>query len=384
MQDAFERNDGSTTLDEFRKGAIGEIKASFSELFPDMELNSLGNPLRDGTFRFTKGSSRGFLFKNLSGGEKAAFDLILDLVVARRVYDDTVFCIDEPESHMNARLQASLLYVLYDLIPDNCQLILATHSIGMMRQARDIEASTPETVSFLDFGDRDFDKPQTIQPTIPDRAFWHKAYSVAIDDLATLVAPDRVVICEGNPKNSLDAQCYERIFEPQFPETRFVSMGGDKEVIGDKHQLKKSLASLISGIEVVLLLDRDDRTEAMIQQLNQQGVRVLHCRNLEAYLFDDEVLQALAASVGQEDKANELIEEKRRIAQNQGGNHQPDDLKPLRASIYQACKQKLRLTQSGNDVAEFMSETLAPLIKPGMNVYDQLCRDIFGSTQVPR
>ena len=66
-------------------------------LFPNLELNSLGNPLRDGTFRFTKGSSRGFAYKNLSGGEKAAFDLVLDLVVARNEYNDTIFCIDEPE-----------------------------------------------------------------------------------------------------------------------------------------------------------------------------------------------------------------------------------------------------------------------------------------------
>ena len=71
-----------------------------------MVFNSLGNPMTDGTFRFTKGASQRFSFKNLSGGEKAVFDLILDLVVARHSYDDTVFCIDEPESHMNARLQA--------------------------------------------------------------------------------------------------------------------------------------------------------------------------------------------------------------------------------------------------------------------------------------
>ena len=61
------------------------------------------------------------------GGEKAAFDLILDLIVRKREYNNTVFCIDEPESHMNTRLQAALLETLYYLIPENCQLFLATH-----------------------------------------------------------------------------------------------------------------------------------------------------------------------------------------------------------------------------------------------------------------
>ena len=126
-------------------------------VFPDLELDSLGNPLEDGTFHFTKGTSKGFLFKNLSGGEKAVFDLILDFVIAGRAYDDTIFCIDEPEAHMNTRLQAELLSVLYGLIPENCQLILATHSIGMMRRARDIEAEHPGSVVFLDF-EHDFDE----------------------------------------------------------------------------------------------------------------------------------------------------------------------------------------------------------------------------------
>jgi len=42
-----------------------------SRIFPGFSLNGLGNPLTNGTFRFDKGTSRGFLYKNLSGGEKA-------------------------------------------------------------------------------------------------------------------------------------------------------------------------------------------------------------------------------------------------------------------------------------------------------------------------
>ena len=172
FDDIFNPEDGSVTLDQFTEQLIGDIRTAFSKLFPNVELNSLGNPLEDGTFRFTKGTSRGFPFKNLSGGEKAAFDLILDLVVSKRAYNNTIFCIDEPESHMHTQLQAELLSVLYDLIPENCQLLLATHSIGMMRRARDIEAKNPGSVVFLDFGNCDFDQPQTIEPVKnPNRTF---------------------------------------------------------------------------------------------------------------------------------------------------------------------------------------------------------------------
>ncbi len=384
LEDVFDPEDGLMTLDQFKEQVIGDIKTAFSKLFPDIELNSLGSPLEDGTFRFTKGTSKGFSFKNLSGGEKAVFDLILDLVVARRDYDNTVFCIDEPESHMNARLQARLLSVLYDLIPKNCQLMLATHSIGMMRRARDIEADNHGSVVSLDFGDRDFDKPQVIEPTKPDRTFWKKAYSVALDDLAALVAPERVVICEGQPmtsqpvrNHSHDAKCYERIFENEFPETRFVSMGNDREIVGDKRGLAEALLSLVDGLDVVRLIDRDDRTEGKSAELRKDGVRILSRRNLESYLFDDEVLKALAMSVGKADKAQELLTEKERIRAART-NDAKDDLKPASGEIYIACKKILDLTQRGNTTEEFMQETLAPLIKPGMSVYEDLKHDIFG------
>ena len=114
---------GPTTFDEYLEKSIGAVREPLLRLFPDLALNSLGNPLENGTFHFSKGTSTGFAFMNLSGGEKAAFDLILDLAIAKRSYDDTLFCIDEPESHMNARLQAELLSVLYELGP--------VHTIGL-------------------------------------------------------------------------------------------------------------------------------------------------------------------------------------------------------------------------------------------------------------
>ena len=39
----------------------------------------------------------------------------------------------------------------------------------------------------------------------------------------------------------------------------------------------------------------------------------------------------------------------------------------------------LGLTQQGQNATAFMRYTLAPLIKPGMNVYEELKRDIFGA-----
>ena len=384
IEDIFEHGEGSLTLNAFRQQVTEEISSPFRRLFPDMEFNSLGNPLTDGTFRFTKGTAQGFSFKNLSGGEKSVFDLILDLVIARHSYDNTIFCIDEPEAHMNARLQAELLSVLHGLVPKNCQLMLATHSIGMMRRARDIEAETPGTVAFLDFTGLDFDQPQVIQHKNPDRTFWKTAYEVALDDLAALVAPERVVICEGEPRNrdsgpnhSHDARCYDQIFQEEFPETQFIPGGNSLDVASDKRGIGYAISLLIEKAEVIRLIDLDDQSNEEVSESNSRGVRVLSRRNLESYLFSDEVLRTLAESVGRSDKAEELLREKQSIRDSMPENP-PDDLKPLSGKIYNACKSTLGLAQSGNNAKTFMRDTLAPLIRPGMPIYEELKGDIFG------
>jgi hypothetical protein len=197
-------------------------------LFPDLLLNSLGNPLDKGTFRFDKGSAKGFEYKNLSGGEKAAFDLILDIVVKKGSYKDAIYCIDEPEAHMNPRLQGKLLEELYNLIPEDSQLWVASHSIGMMRKARELDARCQGAVAFLDFGRHDFDRQAIITPSRPTRAFWEGVLNVALDDFANLVAPQEVIICEGNPAGAIpgknaehDATIYNMIFDGEMPDVKF-------------------------------------------------------------------------------------------------------------------------------------------------------------------
>ena len=381
--DLFDEAQGATTFSEYQEKSLRTIRESLSRLFPELRLDGFDDPMGGGTFRFTKGESHGFSFKNLSSGEKAAFDLILDFAIRRNYFDDTIFCIDDPEAHMNARLQSELLAVLYDLIPESCQLMLATHSIGMMRRARDIEREHPGSVALLDFGERDFDKPHVIEPTPLNRAFWRKAYDVALDDMAALVSPEQVVICEGEPKNqyagknySHDARCYERIFQDEFPETQFVPGGNASQVANDERGIAYALGMLTQGTAVIKLIDRDARSPDEAAELMQQGIRVLSRRNLESYLFDEEILRSLALSVGKADKVDDLLAERQRIIDRRTTDA-PDDLKPASGEIYNVCKSILNLTNPGNNTKTFMRDTLAPFVKIGMVVYDELKRDIF-------
>ena len=93
------RKQNGETVDEIEDDLCGELREAIRKLFKDPELTliGLGNPEDGEFFQFGKGTSHEFSYQNLSSGEKAALDLILDLIVVKTEFNDTVFCIDEPE-----------------------------------------------------------------------------------------------------------------------------------------------------------------------------------------------------------------------------------------------------------------------------------------------
>jgi hypothetical protein len=319
MQDVFTEEHGGTTIAEYRDRIVVEISSPLKRIFGDLEFSGLGNPLNNGSFLFSKGNSKNFDYKNLSGGEKAAFDLILDIVVKRSSYPDAIYCIDEPELHMNSKLQGALLEELLALVPSASQLWLATHSIGMMRKAREIYDADASSVAFLDFGDKNFDQTEVVETEKPNREFWTRILEVALDDLSTLVAPSEIVICEGNPagdipgKNSeYDAYIYSTIFSDEKPDTKFISAGSSIQIQSDFIGLATQLPNIAKGIRVVRLIDLDDHSAEDVTEHKGKGIRTLSRRNLECFLYDDEVLTALCHSVGKPELATELLQAKPR------------------------------------------------------------------------
>jgi predicted ATPase len=383
LEDAFALESPDLTLGEFRTKTIGDIRDSMRRVFPDLLLNDLGNPLQMGTFRFDKGASRHFHYKNLSGGEKAAFDLLLDLIVKRREFDNTIYCIDEPEAHMNTKLQAALLDELIRNIPANSQLWLSTHSVGMLRKARDLDREKPGKIVFLDF-EVDFDKSQTLLPTPTNRVFWERVLNVALDDLASLVAPSCVVVCEGNAvgtpgrNTEHDARCYNQIFEADFPDTKFISVGNSEDVQSDRLGIVAGIRALVSGCKVIRLIDGDDHSEEDVKRFNQQGIRVLSRRHLESYLYDEEILTSLCNHANKPEEAHNLAKERNDALDEivRQGNR-ADDLKSASGLIYVSAKKRLSLSNVGNDAKAFGRNVLAPLITPQTKTYVELRKAIF-------
>lgn len=391
VAEVFGGKHDNLNVGDLRERLIGQIRTSMQHVFDGLLLSGTGNPLEDGSFYFDKGASQNFHYRNLSGGEKAAFDLLLDFVVKREVYDDTVYCIDEPELHMHTRTQGLLLQEMFELLPERSQLWISTHSIGMMRRACQLAEAKPDQVVFLNFNAPSYDVEVEMKPTKPNRQFWKSMLSIALDDLAGLVAPSQVVLCEGEPKVTgsdpkkrkgraeFDAACLRQIFSPHMPDTDFLAVGNASDVRTDRLGAGGVIQTLVEGTKTIRLIDRDDCSAAEVKEHLAAGVRVLSMRHLEGYLYDDEILTRLGESRGMADKVPELLAAKTTaLAESGKRGNPPDDVKSASGPIYDEVKRILGMTQCGNNSDAFCRDTLASLIVPGTSVYHRLSADIFG------
>ena len=367
---------------------IGDLQTSMKSVFGDISVDALVSTEESGTFTFTKGESRSFLYENLSAGEKAAFDLLLDIVTNRASFDDSLYCIDEPEAHLNTRVQRSLLMELHRLIPENSQLWIATHSIGMVTAAQEIHAQNPDQVIFLDMGfdtvgqRLDYDQPQIIEPSYTGYQFWKRHYVVALDDLADLLAPDRIVLCEGHTGGtgaSLDEECYGKIFAAEFPQTQFVSVGPASKVEKRVKDIVPVLDRVVGRSRVILFRDRDNSTPEEISGKRNLDVPIHTMsmyRNIESLLLSDGVLKRLCEESGNVECFKDI---QTRRGEALGEQHAKDNFKPAVQAVHSAARTILKLTQSGETTHAFLRDVLAPLVKPGTQEYETLKEDIFGS-----
>ena len=302
---------GKKTGDQIHGEFIEKVNTILDHIL-DIQISNLGEPLNQrGQIYFKKDNTIDFPYANLSSGEKEVVDMVIDLLIKSEQYTETLYCIDEPELHLSTAIQRQLLVEINKLIPDNCQLWVATHSIGFIRA---LQNELKEDCQILDFSEKDyFTGTQTIEPIVPNRKNWMRIFETALDDLTDLVAPKRIIYCEGKAESGpnriekgLDAQIYENIFSAAFPDTVFVSSGGNTEPDQRSDIAIDILGKVLKGIEIWVLKDRDIGSGKSINEPerkiyldnNLTHHRVLKRWELENYLFDKEILLAYCNSAG--------------------------------------------------------------------------------------
>ena len=372
LTDLDSKAPANTTFGDYRSSSILELQSAMTALFSDLQLQDFGGITGKGGFRFAKGTVPDFQYKNLSGGEKAAFDLLLDMFVKREEYQDAIYCIDEPEAHVAVAIQGTLLDALLALLPPSSQLWIATHSVGFVRAASQRMESQGDVV-FLDFKDQDFDEPVVLRPQPTSRSFWRSVYKVALDDLAVLVAPARIVLCEGNrdrPSDGFDAKCYSKLFADTHGDTLFLSRGSASQVEGSD-DLMAVIKEVVEGAEILKLIDRDDMSDERRDELlvNHSELRILRRRELENYLYDAAVIRTFLAEHG----IMELPENIEALLVDPGTG----DARHARQQILMQARQLVPGEQLGRDSRDFELAYLAPALRATESVYRELEAEIF-------
>lgn len=361
-----------TTFGAYRESSIRELQEAMAGLFSELKLQDFGGITGKGGFRFRKGTVSDFQYKNLSGGEKAAFDLLLDIFVKRDEFHDTVYCIDEPEAHIAVSIQGQLLDALLELLPKDSQLWIATHSVGFVRAAAQRKESHGDVV-FLDFTGHDFDQPVVLQPQATGRSFWRSTYRVALDDLAALIAPARIVLCEGNrdrPSDGFDSKCYSKLFADDHGDTLFLSRGGASQV-ENSADLFTIIGEIVEGAEILKLIDRDDMTDEGRAELLAKcpEIRILRRRELENYLYDSSVLLNFFENHGLKGLPESIVALLRDPIKG--------DTRYMRQRILAEARRLLPDRRLGRTSREFEFVHLVPALRSSEKVYQILKDDIF-------
>jgi predicted ATPase len=306
-------NDENCRPSEAKEKIIGDLNEALKNCL-DIEITSIGNiESSEGTLYFKKPDHPSeFGFNVLSSGEKEVVDILLDLYLRQDVYNDTVFLIDEPELHLNTSIQKSLLIEINKLVGNNCQIWVATHSIGFLRALQDELKEECQIIYFPKNPDR-ARAPETLLPIPKTRSNWQMIFETALDDLTGLISPKRIIYCEGRDQpgadgaeRGLDAKVYNKIFSEKHHDTLFISSGGNTELDQRSAIAISILSKVFSDVEILVLKDRDmasgqDTSEAGRQiylENNPSNHRVLRRWEIENYLYDKEVLRGYCTQNG--------------------------------------------------------------------------------------
>ena len=373
------RDDNDLRPSEARRHVVDELNRSLRACL-DVEIEELGI-VEDGrgTLYFARGDQeKSFEFDLLSSGEKEVVDLLLDLYLRQDAYDDTVFLIDEPELHLNTSIQRKLLHEIDRLVGKDCQVWVATHSIGLLRALQD---ELEGDCQVIDFGKaRDLgSEPCRLGPMPKTRGNWKSVFETAIDDLAGLICPQRLVYCEGKAESrsgeeqGLDANVYNTVFGETHGDTLFVSSGGNTEPAQASELGISILSKVFAEVEILVLVDRDFASGTTTSQTDRETYlannppnhRVLVRWEIENYLYDGEVLRKYC-----KDRGMEFDEQTYAQA---AGDIRNDNVKDRTGSIKRACGVK------GSISPYHFKLQLARCITADMSVYRELEACVFGS-----
>ena len=216
-----------------------------------------------------------FGVEQMSDGERTVLLLAASVLTTE---PGSLLLIDEPEKHLHRSVAAPLLSGLFGCRPD-CYFVIATHDVALPT------ANLRSTVLLLRgcaySGDRasawDVDELPSAN-LIPEEL-----------QTAILGARRTMVFIEGDRNVSVDQPMYGLV----LPGISVVPMGSCNSVIS----AVKSMRALAFShrLRAFGIIDRDDRDERDVKDLEQEGIFVTDCREIESIYFDPSIQRMVAS-----------------------------------------------------------------------------------------
>ncbi len=294
IEDIFKEDAQSRS--EILNKYISPLNNAFIHIFgknkpTSLEFISITPPVDNTTAEilFKKGNSI-IHYDLLSSGEKEVFNILLNLLSRKGLYQDSIYFLDELDLHLNTTLQHNLLKeITENWIPEDCQLWTASHSLGFIEYANESELAT-----IIDFDDLDFDTPQILYPQPKEDL---EVFEIAVpqETLFRIFKGQKIIYCEN--KND---EYYQLL---GFEKKVFVGVRDASEVF----LLTKNQPKFFG------LRDRDYLTDLEIKKIRKEfsNLFILRYYCFENYLYHPENLKEISPEgFNYQDYLKDLITQK--------------------------------------------------------------------------
>lgn len=236
------------------KTKLDILQEVWERLLPLKKLHITADDIRVSSIGI---ESADYSASEMSDGERAVFYILGQVLSAN---EDSILIFDEPELHIHKSIISNLWDEIEKLRPD-CSFLMITH---------DIEFAATRVAKKYVIRNYYSDPAWDISE-IPD--------SELDEQTITLILGSRkpILFVEGE-KTSLDMETYRLC----YPEWTVIPKGSCKDVIQAVSSLRKLNEDMpILNIKCAGIVDRDTRDSSQIQELEEKGIKVLPCSEIE-------------------------------------------------------------------------------------------------------
>ena len=236
------------------KAKLDILQEVWERLLPLKKLHITADDIRVSSIGI---ESADYSASEMSDGERAVFYILGQVLSAN---EGSILIFDEPELHIHKSIISNLWDEIEKLCPD-CSFLMITHDIEF--------AATRVAKKYV--VRNYYSDPAWDISEIPD--------SELDEQTITLILGSRkpMLFVEGD-KTSLDMETYRLC----YPEWTVIPKGSCKDVIQAVSSLRKLNEDMpILNIKCAGIVDRDTRDSSQIQELEEQGIKVLPCSEIE-------------------------------------------------------------------------------------------------------